>query len=1337
MSFDVGTLTGHLEIEDSFSSGLDLAQEKLTKFAELFEGMLGDVALGGAALIGIIGGISAAIVGLADKGSEINDVRENFDRLAGGIEHADDVLVAMRQGTAGTISDLSLMTSANKLLQSGVAANAETFKTLTDSARVLSREGFGTVSDVLDQLNRGMETGLLRGPLLKSLHIDLTAAEQAYALKLGLTSDELTKQQKVQADRAAMLRGLSSIVASAGEQELTLSERLKQGGVAIENWFSQLASGVASSSHVSAAFDAIGKAITDNFGGAGQTAIQVLTDWVNKFADAVAYYGPKVIEWVRALIDDIETIYSKIRAYWDTVPDWFKRIATDAAIAGGATVLVSKGLSDVTSGDTLSALANMAQIWSSISDYIGKAATALKEFGLAGVLAKLPGLSGGLGATAIGAAGVGAGLGLVWAKEWLQGIFSNQNFKDFQDDIAAVLSDTPRNKVGKPTYETSISVVGHLATAPPTPSEPLSQSVIALIDKLKGIDAAKEIRDISTALRELGGTSIGQAQFMDLGKMLEDAVSKGAALTPALKAVYAQYVDMKSAIKDAAAEEQAWEAGRKQNWAELDKFNSSYLQSLAAQRDAVHTLNAVAIDEAIAGEQAKMAATTSSLQQRWAAQDRYYALLHQKEDEDYRFAVEKINKQYDELERDNDLAVDSLEASRKKALEAADAMHHYTETKTDVDQLNTSLQRTHARYGDTILDLQNVDRQARETYDSMILQDEIYFATFGEHLYSFDQLKAKLNDVEAAHAELFAHTHPGWMKTHELITTVGEALQNLGQTIGGLTGAALSGIGSLMTSFDQWIQRAQGLAKQLTAVQQVQGLLAGVGAVWAGTSSPNKTASVVGGALSGASTGMMFGPYGAAVGAAVGALTGYVRAMHQAEEMQRGLDQQLEKMHDTATSTYGSWEGMMQRAQQLGVNVGDATGSSMHHSSEDIGRVRDQLTDLAAAEQKLVDLSQKYGLTFADMDPVHAFQAATKAAHDLLANVQLLTNAGYSYDSILKGMSGDLNDWLTNALKAGIKIPAAMEPILQKLIETKQISEENASLLLGLGDKVKPTFQEITEAADRYGLKLADLGTGVQQIRMDETAAQIAKDFDTLSRAGAPLVSILHDTQRQITDTGIDFSTMSDKAQRAYLDAGGVLTTVTLGMHKQIQDIILDSLHMGTQVPANLKPIVQQMIDLGGDNGLVDQFGNKLTSTSQLNWETPLTDKIDELIKKLGELIDKIAGPSHSATSAVLDWKSAMQDAMDPNKNGAAAFYDWWFKQAGDANTRLPGPPNPFPHPQPVPEPAPGPGDNAGGNTRTGATNDWPINNQVTLNVDGQTYLRIFKTTVGVLTGAQ
>jgi hypothetical protein len=261
-------------------------------------------------------------------------------------------------------------------------------------------------------------------------------------------------------------------------------------------------------------------------------------------------------------------------------------------------------------------------------------------------------------------------------------------------------------------------------------------------------------------------------------------------------------------------------------------------------------------------------------------------------------------------------------------------------------------------------------------------------------------------------------------------------------------------------------------------------------------------------------------------------------------------------------------------------------------------------------------------------------------------------------------MAPDVNAWLSAALNAGVKIPRSMVPVIETLIRTHQLTEENARALLGLADDGVPSLDAIREAADRYGLKLDELGGKVAQLDINDRAGRIVSDFNTLSSAGASASDIFRDH--------VDEST------------GAIV-----GMHHSLQDLVTDALNTGTHLPAALRPIIQQLIDLGGDNGLVDQFGNALTGLGDLTFDEPVSGRIDDLINAIngpGGLAEVFQTATDEMGKKFDELGLRMFAAFMLGKKGADDFFGafpvgWWESVASGA-TPFPGQ-DPF-HPGPA-----------------------------------------------------
>lgn len=315
MSVSIGELTGTLDLEDKFSSALELVVNKADKALKEVEGAFSTVALGASVAASTIALVTGAIVGLAEKGSHINDVAAGFDRLAGGAENANRILDAMMKGVAGTVDDLELMEIANKALATGAIKTAEQFGVVTAAARVLSREGFGPIEQQLSTIERALATGRTRQLQYMIGVIDLKGAEDKYAASIGATRDQLTASGKLHADQIAIFDRLNQKVSEAGDQQLSFAEKTKAARIAFGNWFDDLASAVAKSPQVNQALDAIGKAILDALGGSQQTAMELIVDGIDKFAGAVKAAAP----YLQSALSGIRSLFSFLSDHADMI----------------------------------------------------------------------------------------------------------------------------------------------------------------------------------------------------------------------------------------------------------------------------------------------------------------------------------------------------------------------------------------------------------------------------------------------------------------------------------------------------------------------------------------------------------------------------------------------------------------------------------------------------------------------------------------------------------------------------------------------------------------------------------------------------------------------------------------------------------------------------------------------------------------------------------------------------------------------------------------------------------------------------------------------------------
>jgi polyhydroxyalkanoate synthesis regulator phasin/predicted transcriptional regulator len=341
---------------------------------------------------------------------------------------------------------------------------------------------------------------------------------------------------------------------------------------------------------------------------------------------------------------------------------------------------------------------------------------------------------------------------------------------------------------------------------------------------------------------------------------------------------------------------------------------------------------------------------------------------------------------------------------------------------------------------------------------------------------------------------------------------------------------------------------------------------------------------VGGGALAKA-LGSMAGPLGeaaASLGLAVGkklwdkffgsagrdAVTSFAATMGGFDALQK----QLDKLGPAGQQL---WIGLTQ-----GVGKNDAAGAAAA-----IKKVQDALAALSADETK-------YNLA----DPLQKSNDAATALYNSFGD---LVSAGHATSDVVTAMSGDVNDWLSAALDAGVRIPPGMQPVLDQLIQMGKLTDDNARKLLGLDTKLDGgTFDDITAAAGRYGLQLDALGPKVNQLNIEKQATQLSSDWKLLTSDGE--------------------------------DVNAVMTA----MSGKVQDVVTAAYKFGDTIPKSMQPMIDQMIGAGK---LTDDLGNKLTDDSGINWEEPLGDQVQDLVSAINDLVGALTGSGSNSLSSSLE----------------------------------------------------------------------------------------------------
>jgi hypothetical protein len=211
----------------------------------------------------------------------------------------------------------------------------------------------------------------------------------------------------------------------------------------------------------------------------------------------------------------------------------------------------------------------------------------------------------------------------------------------------------------------------------------------------------------------------------------------------------------------------------------------------------------------------------------------------------------------------------------------------------------------------------------------------------------------------------------------------------------------------------------------------------------------------------------------------------------------------------------GQFEQSFGGFQQMMLAVGkayEATGRSAQQAQADvkalmdaekqggdaakaaISKINDAFTD---QKQDAVDLQtavRRYGFTLDELGPILQKQNLDGQAQQLINDWRLLVQNGVDVVTVDEHMAKSINAYLAEARKTGTEVPQAMEPILQKMIDQGDLTDENGNKITDMKDIGVKFSETMTEGFQKVVDKLEQL---LQKIGMVPAAiAAIPKTVD-------------------------------------------------------------------------------------------------------------------------------------------------------------------------------------------------------------------------------------------------
>jgi hypothetical protein len=186
---------------------------------------------------------------------------------------------------------------------------------------------------------------------------------------------------------------------------------------------------------------------------------------------------------------------------------------------------------------------------------------------------------------------------------------------------------------------------------------------------------------------------------------------------------------------------------------------------------------------------------------------------------------------------------------------------------------------------------------------------------------------------------------------------------------------------------------------------------------------------------------------------------------------------------------------------------------------------------------------------------------------------------------------------------------AEAEAIVKQLWDDKNPNRVKAAIeeITKVLNQQKQDQEDLNAAIERYGFTIEQLGPTMQRQKLSEMAQQLERDFALLTRSG------------------ID------------------ITIVTEKMAEKLNEYVATALKTGQDVPASMRPILEQMVKQGL---LTDENGNKLEDLGSIKFGETMSEGFSRVVDAVEKLTKALTGGLEQSANAVVDFATQASDAV-------------------------------------------------------------------------------------------
>jgi hypothetical protein len=211
------------------------------------------------------------------------------------------------------------------------------------------------------------------------------------------------------------------------------------------------------------------------------------------------------------------------------------------------------------------------------------------------------------------------------------------------------------------------------------------------------------------------------------------------------------------------------------------------------------------------------------------------------------------------------------------------------------------------------------------------------------------------------------------------------------------------------------------------------------------------------------------GKWGGLIGKALGSLAGpalgwlYDKLFGTTdyEKRVRANAEAVKQITTEAIAAAGGMDKLRDRAALVGIQIDAA------FASRDAKWIEQVLGNVEERTQRLTAAMEKYGISWEDLGERARQSKINQIAEDLILDFEVLMSAGADVNFIIERMGDSILEFVAMAARTGTEVPAAMRPMLQRMLDMGLLVDENGEAFGSLEESGIKFAETMTAGFDR------------------------------------------------------------------------------------------------------------------------------------------------------------------------------------------------------------------------------------------------------------------------------